>query len=139
MGSYRRALWVVGFILIRRVHFGSFGRPLGVVGFRYACFWAHSRAAWGSSGSFGSLGSFGQVQGYVAGTPWVLLGSFRRVLGVIGFIRVRWVHTGAPLGSFGFYGSIRARRDGRWVHLGAPWWSSGSFWFFRARCSVHSG
>ena len=53
--------------------------------------------------------------------------SFGRALGLVGFISVRWVHTGAPwvsAGSFGFVGIIWALPWGRRVHSG----SLGSYW-----------
>ena len=56
----------------------------------------------------------------------VWLGSFVRV---DGFIRGRWVHSGAPFVSsvsFGTAGFIRVRLGGVRVHSGAPWVSSGS-------------
>ena len=69
------------------------------------------------------------------------MGSFGRVLVVIGFIRVRWVRSGTPLGLFRFYGFIRDRPGGRRVNLG----SLCSFgralevnWFIRFRW-IHSG
>ena len=56
-------------------------------------------------------------------------GRWFRVLGVIVFIRVLWVHSGAPLasyGSFGFVGFILTHIGGHahrvyWVHSGATW------------------
>ena len=47
------------------------------------------------------------------------LGSFRRAHGVVGFIWVPWVHSGAPMGSSGslaFIGFILARPVGRQGH-----------------------
>ena len=82
------------------------------------------------------------------------LGSFGRVLWVVGFIRIRWVETWGSLGSFwgalGVVGFVPVRSRARWVHSGAPLGSSvysvslGSFrralgvvWFIRVRW-VHS-
>ena len=50
------------------------------------------------------------------------LGAFRRALGVVGFIRVRWVHSRAwePLGLFGIVWFILARPGGPRVHSGTP-------------------
>ena len=45
-------------------------------------------------------------------------------MGVVVFIRVRWVHSGAPWwssGSFGFDELIRARPVASVVHADAPW------------------
>ena len=69
---------------------------------------------------------------------WVHSDSFRRArrvdvlraLGVVGFIRDRWVHSGAPwgwLGSFGRDLGIVGFIPVRWVHSGVPLVSSCSF------------
>ena len=72
------------------------------------------------------------------GGRWVLarsLGSLGSALEV-GFIRVRWVHSGAPwesLGSFGIVAFTQVRLVGCWVHPGSsvhscvPWVSFESF------------
>ena len=63
------------------------------------------------------------------GTRWgslVSFGSIGRALVVVGFIQVRLVHSGAPLGSLGSYAFVsfkRAQPGSRWVHSG----SLGSF------------
>ena len=95
----------------------------------------------GVSGSLGSSressGSFGVV-GVRTGCHGVhsALNSFGCTLGVIGFIRGRWVHSGVPWGSSGSFRIVRFIRvhpavfrvySGRYVHSGAPWGSSGSF------------
>ena len=49
--------------------------------------------------------------------------------GLVGFIRVGWVHSGTPLGSFdssGVVGFNRVRLGDGWVHSGEPWVSLGS-------------
>ena len=132
----------------RWVHHGSLGF-LGVV-LIVRSRWIHSYAPWGllrSTGVVrftrertvvrwvhaGSLGSSGSALGYA--------------LGVVGFIRGCWVHSGAPWGCFGVsgvdgftrvcpggrcvhpvsLGSLRCAKAvvgfnlGRWVHSGAPW------------------
>ena len=58
-----------------------------------------------------------------ASLPWSAdsLGLFGRALGGVGFIRVRWVHFGAPWahsGSFMFVAFIRERLGCRQVHSG---------------------
>ena len=48
-------------------------------------------------------------------------GSLGFALGVIGFIRSRWVHSGSPLwswGPFAVVGFTVVRTGGRWVHPG---------------------
>ena len=47
-------------------------------------------------------------------------------LGVVDFMRGRWVHSGAPWGSSGVVGVTRVRPGVRWVHPGAPWESLSS-------------
>ena len=92
---------------------------------------------------FGFIGSIlarrGSVQLYSGS-----LGSFGRTLGVVGIIRVRWAHSGAPLASsvkFWFVGFIRAYQRGRPVHLGSFGTFGGALIvvkFILVRC-VHSG
>ena len=125
----------------RRVHSGSLGssmRALGVVGFvgfirarqgcrlvNYGAPWdcrVHSGAPLLSSSSFGFVGF---IRSRPGGRPahLVSLGSFKRALVVVGFIRVHWDHSGEPLrslGLFGVVGFIRAHTNTRWVHSGAP-------------------
>ena len=58
------------------------------------------------------------------------MGSRGCTLGVVGFIRGRWVQAGALWGSFGVF----------WVHCGAPCRSTGSLWvdvFTRVRSGLH--
>ena len=64
------------------------------------------------------------------------LGSLRCALGVVGYVRGRWVHRVAlwvSSGSFGVAGFIRVRPGevgffrGRSVYWSAPWGSSGLF------------
>ena len=87
----------------------------------------------------GSLGSFKRVL-WVVGFIWVRtcgcrvhsvsLGKFGRALGVVGFVRVRWVHFHAARwlsGSFGFDVFNGARHCGRSFHSGVPCESLGSF------------
>ena len=60
------------------------------------------------------------------GAPWVSFGSFGRALrspgsfdhalGVVGYILVRSVRSGAPFGSSGLFGFIRAHLGGHRVH-----------------------
>ena len=130
----------------------------------------HSDSPWGSLGYPGSLGSLGfafGVHAFIQGC-WVLSGSCLGSLcssGVVGFTRVRLVHSGAPrwsLGSVGFalgvvgfirvslgslrfalriVGFTRIRSWGHWVDsrslgsLGFTLWVVG---FIRGRW-VHSG
>ena len=122
---------------------GSFGIALVGVGF----IWCRSVAPRGSSGTFGvdglirvrpggrrvrsaSKGSFGYTlrlvrftqvcpggRGVHAGS----LSSFGCALVIDGFIRGRWVHSGAPCvssGSFGDEPNIRVRPCGHWVVCG---------------------
>ena len=108
LGSFGRALGVVGFILARvrfiRIRVAHLGTPLrlsGLVGF---------------------------VE-FIGARPGVSLGSFGRALGVVGFISARalgfirarhgcrWVHSGAGLGSSGSF-VFRARPGGPQVQLG---------------------
>ena len=66
-----------------------------------------------------------------SGAPWGSFGSFGQALGVVGLIGVRWVHSCAAWlssGSFGFVGFTRARPGVGRVYLGAPWGSLCSFW-----------
>ena len=60
----------------------------------------------------GSSGSFGLVV-FISARPGGRFFKFGRGLGVVGFIPVRWVHSGAPRRLDGL---IRARPRGRWVH-----------------------
>ena len=143
-----------GFVRVRpggrRIHSGSFDSFLRakwvvwLISARSGDRCVHSGAPLLSSGSFGfvgfirsrpggrrahsvSLGSFKRALGVVRYIR-VHSGSFERVVGVVGFIRVRWVHSGAPLGSSGLFeliGHIGVCPDGRRVNLGAPWGSLG--------------
>ena len=73
----------------------------------------HSGALWVSFGFVGFIGArpWGSWVnlGLHSGAAWVLFGKFRRTLGVVVFIEVRWVHTDAPWGS-----------SGSFVNSGAP-------------------
>ena len=93
---------------------GSFGRPLGVIGF-VRVRWIQSDAPYWSSDSFGLVG-------FIHAWP----GGRRVLFGFVGFTRVRpagrWVHSGEHLRSscsFGFVGFIRAHPGGRWIHSGS--------------------
>ena len=89
------------------------------------CRWVH----WGSLGSFRIVGLI-QV---CPGGQWLdsaSLRSFGCTLGVVGFIRVRWVHSCALWGSlvsFMVVGLFSVRTGGRWVCYGAHQGSWGSF------------
>ena len=77
--------WVVGFIQVRSGSFGAFWCAPGVIALiceSPGCRWVHSR-------------SFGE---FTLRPPGVRLnsGSFGCALGVVGFIRVRLVNSGAP-------------------------------------------
>ena len=123
------------------VSLGSFDCTQGVARYilaRPAGRWVHSGAIWVSSVSLGfirarpwcrrvhfCLGGFLQARPGCrsAGVHLGSLGSFGCALGVVGFIHVRWVNSGAPWrssGSFGFDGLIRARPGGRKLHSVAP-------------------
>ena len=162
---------VVGFTRVRRVHLGAPGESFGFDGFIHASsvrwlgsfgFVGFSRALHGSrwvnwSRPWKSLCSFGRAlwsedsYGFVgfirarSGGSRLHLGSlwpFGRVLGVVGFIGVGWVHLEAPLvssGSFAFFGFIRARHGRQGVNtdsLGLFGCALGVVVFIRV-CSVH--
>ena len=176
--SVRCALGVVGFIRVRLVpsgalwgsldSCGSFGsskvvwfirehpggvefmRVFGIVRGR----WVHSSAPWGSLGSSGVVG-LTRVRHVGRWVHAASLGSsgvaLRYALVFVGFIRCRWVLSGAPWGSLrssvivgftrvrlgghcvhpGSLGSLRFALvivgfiQGRLVHSGAPWTSLG--------------
>ena len=111
--------------------FGSFGSALGVVG----VIKAPSSGSWVHSGAHNGFilahhrGSFGFV-GVIPVRPGDQPGSLGHAHGVIGLIRFRWVHSGAPWGSLGSFGralGIVGFNRVRWVYSGAPWVHSGSF------------
>ena len=66
---------------------------------------------------------------------WVhprLFGSLGFALGVVGFIRGRWIHSGSRWVSFGSSGVVGITRvvgfiRGRWVYSGLRWGLLGSF------------
>ena len=155
------ALGVVRFIPVRSVHyaaswgsFGAFSCALGVVGFGQV----HYRALWGSPGSLVCVLSFAVCPGGRGihsgaipphhGSGWVnssSCGPFPCTLGLVRFLRVRWVHSRVPWGrrflpaSFGplpcalrVVGFVRIRSVPAGVHSPAPWWLSGSFGCFRS-------
>ena len=70
------------------------------------------------------------VVGYIGVHPggrWVRSGSLDSLgcaLGVVGFDQGRWVHWGAPWGSYGSFGFIGVHHVARRVRL----WSLGSLW-----------
>ena len=135
LGSSR----VVGFTRVcpggRCVHpwwLGSLGCALGVVGFIRGRL-VHSGAPWGSLGSSGSVWFARErpVWRWVHAVHSRSLGSLGCVMGVVGLIRGRCVHGGAPLGSSCVVGFtrvylcssrvvrfIRVCPRGRWVHPG---------------------
>ena len=103
LGSFGCSLVVVVFILGRRDRLVSLG-SFCVVGFVWGSFRVvgfvrvHPGGRWVHSGSFG---------------------SFKFALGVGGFVRKRWVPSGAPrepLKIFMFVGFIWVRTVCRWVH-----------------------
>ena len=122
----------VGFTSVRAggrwVHpgsLGSVGFALGVVGFIRGR-WIPSGSPWGSFGSLG--GRWVQVVGFTwllsvgrCVHPW----SFRSLgfsLGVVGYIRGRWIYSGSlcgPLSSSGVVGFTRFRPRCHWVHPGS--------------------
>ena len=114
----------VGFILVRWVHSGAQGESSGSFGFvRFII--ASSRSALVHLGSSDSLGRAIGARLVHSGATSKSLDTFEPALGVVEFIPLHWVHSGAPsacTGSFGFVGFIR------------PWWSScpsgslGPFW-----------
>ena len=112
MGSCRRALWVVGFILIRWVHSGE---ALADVGFI-------RRAHWWSSDMFcfvvfiqSCIAVVGliRVRWVISDAPGKSVGLFGLDLGVVGFMKVRWVHLNA------IWGFIGERPGSHSVHSGA--------------------
>ena len=167
------SLGFIGFIPSRaggrRVHSGSLGpflRVLGMVAF-IRVGWVHLGAPLASSGSFSFIRAFISLIRAHPERRRVNSDSFVRALGswgsfgdallVVGFIRVRWVHSGpysgltvsfrlvqlylgAPCGSsgsFSFFGFIYARFGGRRVHSrrvrsGAPLVLLESFGFIRS-------
>ena len=63
--------------------------------------------------------AFTQVRAGYRWVHWGSLGSLEFALGVAGFIRGLWVHSGSPwglLGSCGVVGFTWFRPGGRWVH-----------------------
>ena len=107
---------------------GSFQRAMGVVGF-FRVHWVHSGVPWGSSSSFRFIGFICSAPGcrwVHSGATCVSIGSFGPRLGMVGFICVRWVHSGESLGSLcsfvcalGADEFIWARPWGRRVHFGS--------------------
>ena len=90
----------------------------GVVGFIRGG-WVPLGAPYGSSGSFGVVGLMWVRPGGLRVNSWSL-GSFVCALGVVGFIRDRWVHwlstPWVSSGSFGSVGFTGVRPGGRPVH-----------------------
>ena len=87
------------------------------------------------------MGVLGFIRGH-SGSHSESLGSLRFALGVLGFIRCRWV---SPWGVVGFnqgvVGFSRVGLAGRWVHpesLGSLGFAIEVAWFVRCRL-VHSG
>ena len=147
LASLGFALSVVGFIRGRwvrtRTHPGSLGS------LEHEGHWVHPRslglhwlAQWVHPGSLGALRfalwwvhpgllrSFGFTHG-VVGLSWLV--------GVVGIIRGRWVHSGAPSGSVGSSRCVEFTRvlpSGRWVHpesLGSLGLAMGVLGFIRGR------
>ena len=130
-----------------RVHPGTLGCALGVVGF-IQCRWVHWGTSWGSSGSSGfcwlhwgaHLGSSGSsgvavLIGVRPGGRRVRPGSLGSLRCTLEVVRCRWVNWGAHWGSWGpsnVARTIELRPGGRRVSLGlleywcSPWGSSGS-------------
>ena len=126
LGSFERALGVVGLIIVRCVHLGALWLSSG--SFEFVGF-IPARSV-GNRVHSGSLSSFG--------APRVSLGSITCTLGVVGFIRVVdfiGVHSGAPLCSFRLALGVIPGSFGRaleivrfiQVHSGAPLESEGSY------------
>ena len=126
-GGSSGSFWFVGFIRARlvgrRVQWSALMESSGSFGF-VGFIWSRSGRRWQARPRCGLVHSGS-------------LGAFVRALPVLGFIRVSWVVSGAPLGSsgsFGLVGSIWARPGGRLVYegslglFGAALGSSGSFW-----------
>ena len=110
-----RVLGVDGFILCRwissRVPWELF-YLFGVVGF------TRTYVPWGSIGSFRDVG-FAHAHHACRWVYPVSLGSLACTLGVVGYIRDRWVHSRALWGSLGSSGVVeftRVRPGCRWVH-----------------------
>ena len=129
VGITRVHAGVVGFIRGRWVHssprWGSLCSLVFAMGVVAWDRWVHSGSRWGSLGSSGVVG-FTRVR---AGVCWVHPGSLVSLgfalwvvefaLGVVGFMRGRWVQLGSPWESFGSFGDIvftLIRPGGRWVH-----------------------
>ena len=133
------ALNVVGFLRVRLVHSSLTWGSLGSFGFilsRPGDCWVHSGApcetlcsfafAWFIRADAGCRLAHSvepcDLFGFVRTRPWGLSVHFRsfgaigRALGVVGFIRVGLVHSGAPSVSLGSYGFIRSCAGGYWVH-----------------------
>ena len=112
---------------------GSLVRSVGVVGFTRV----HSRSHWVYSQSLGSIarpGGLWVIRGRRgrAGAPWVVLliqrywahfrvqwGSLGSLVRALGVIRVRWVNSRAPWGSYGIAGGTRKWLGSVWVHPGS--------------------
>ena len=142
--SFRRALRFVGFIPFR---YGHTGAPLGSSGLCVFAWFIRACPGYDSDSFWRALDVIGLIQGLPLGfvvfirarpvchsgvLPWSRrghsgsLGSFRRALGVVDFIPVRWFHScvsrgwSGNLGSLGSFGSAVGFRL---VRSGAPWWS----------------
>ena len=112
LGTLGFALWLVGFIRDRWVH----KVRTEVVRFNWDR-WVHSRSPWVSLGL--SRGVRFTLRG--GRVHPVSFGSLGFALGVVGFIRSRWVQSGSPLwswGPFAVVGFTVVRTGGRWVHPG---------------------
>ena len=141
LGSFGHVELVVPVHWVHLCEFWWWSGSFGFVAFTLTRYWGHcihSGAPWRSFGSFRralrSEGSYGCVDLFehaLGDNHYVLLGSFGRLFGVVGFIWGRWVHSAAPWwssSSFLFFGFIRALTEHVRVHsaslMGAPWWPS---------------
>ena len=108
LGSFGRARRVLGFIQVRWVHSCAFQWWSGsfwFIAFTRARHWVHSCVPSRSlvlferelrpKSSYGFVGYIQARSGAYSGS----LGSFWRVLEVVGLILIRWVYLGAPLGT----------------------------------------
>ena len=86
-----------------------------------------------SSCSFGVYGLIGKSPGGGRVRSWSM-GTLGFALEVVRVVRCRWVHWGAPSGSWGLIGvdhlgcalGVVRCVGGCWIHWGAPWVLSGS-------------